>query len=156
MEMLSRVAPGFFRIVQDVIRDDMFIALSRLTDKSKTGGQENLTLVSMVELIERTESGEFVSEVRTILDQLLMKVDSMRSWRNKWLAHLDFDKAIESKLEELPRVLRGDIDEALRLTCELMNAVAGYLDRPINSYDDVILPGDADALISALERGLEH
>ena len=38
MIVLSNIAPGFFEIIKQVLRDDAFFALSRLTDNSNTSG----------------------------------------------------------------------------------------------------------------------
>jgi hypothetical protein len=74
MTVLSNAAPGFFAIIRDVLRDDAFISLSRLTDKSSTFGKNNLTLVTLVELAEKSDNHELASSTRSILGLLQERV----------------------------------------------------------------------------------
>ncbi len=151
MTVLSAVAPGFFAIVRDVLRDDAFISLSRLTDRSSFSEKSNLTLVALVELAEKSESTELASSARSILDQLLDRVNNIRKWRNKWLAHTDFDQAMSERPLPESGVQRGHVDEAIRLTAELMNLFADHLGEKRPDKDLPIVAGDADVLARMLE-----
>jgi len=152
MELLSNTAPGFFGIVRDVLGDDAFITLSRLTDKSATSGQQNLSLVALVELIESDVGGPLGQRTRSILNELLDKVAGIRQWRNKVLAHVDLDRALQYDPPPLARVQRGDIDEAFRLVRELLNEVAVHIGEAPTLYEAVVVTGDAPALIRALQN----
>lgn len=150
MAFVFKVAPGFFRLVQDTFRDDAFIALSRLTDRSQSAGQANLTLFSLVEAAEAAGLSALAASARALLDQLLDRVASLRVWRNKWLAHTDLAAALASKPLETTRVQRGDIDEALRLTREVMALFATHLGQHEYGYGSVVVFGDAKDLLKAL------
>jgi len=150
MAFIFRVAPWFFRLVQDTLRDDAFISLSRLTDKSQSAGQANLTLVSLVEAAESSGPPSLAASARPLLDQLLAQVSSIRTWRNKWLAHTDLAAALASTPLETVKVQRGDIDDAFRLTREIMGLFATHLGRTRYEYDSVIVLGDAKDLLKAL------
>jgi hypothetical protein len=151
MIILENTAPGFFAIIKDVLRDDAFISLSRLTDKSSTFGKNNLTLVSLVELAEKSDNVELASSARVLLEQLLNRVNNMRKWRDKWLAHTDFDQAILDRPLPDTGVQRGHVDDAIRLTTELMNLFAHHLAQKSFGNDLPIVPGDADVLARLLE-----
>jgi len=151
MTVLSNLAPGFFAITRDVLRDDAFISISRLTDRSKTLGKSNLSIVTLVELAEKSDNRELASAARALLDQLLARVENIRQWRDKWLAHTDFEQsALEQPLPNT-KVKRGDIDEALRLVREIMRLFAVHLSQNPVEYDMPIVPGDADVLARLLE-----
>jgi len=151
MTVLLNVAPGFFAIIRDVLRDDAFISLSRLTEKSSTFGKNNLTLVTLVELAEKTDYVELASSARPLLDQLQERVSNMRKWRDKWLAHTDFEQAILEKPLPNIGVQRGHVDEAIRLVTALMNLFANQLSQKVFSDDWPIVPGDAEVLARLLE-----
>jgi hypothetical protein len=151
MVALSNTAPGFFAIIRDVLRDDAFISLSRLTDQSSTLGKGNLSLVTLAELAEDADDLELAEAARNILNQLLERVKVIRQWRNKWLAHTDFEQAMLEKPLPNTKVPRGDVDEALRLTREFMHLFADYLSQEMVDYDLPIVPGDADVLAQLLE-----
>ncbi len=151
MQLLSEVAPGFFRIVQDVLRDDAFISLGRLTDKSNSFGKPNLSLVALVEAAEESGDSALATSAGNLLSALLAKVDAIRKWRDKWLAHIDLMAALAPNPLPESRVMRGEFDEALALTRQLMDLFADYFSEPRYRYQAVILPGDAEALIRVLE-----
>ena len=150
MAFISKRAPWFFRLVQDTFRDDAFISLSRLTDKSQSAGQANLTLFSLVEAADQSGLSTLASSTRAILDELIVRVASIRIWRNKWLAHIDLGAALASKPLETARVQRGNIDEAFRLTREIMALFAIHLRQPRYAYESVVVVGDAHDLLRAL------
>ncbi len=155
MTVLSNVAPGFFAIIRDVLRDDAFISLSRLTDKSRTFGKSNLTLVALVELAEKSNHNELASTARSILEKFQDRVNNMRQWRDKWLAHTDFNQAIlERPLPDIG-VQRGHVDEAIHLTIELMNLFADHLLQNQLDKDLPIVVGDAEVLAQLLESMAE-
>ena len=151
MMVLSNRAPGFFAIIRDVLRDDAFISLSRLTDQSTTSGRRNLSIVSIVELAESSGDNRLATSARTLLNQLLERVKAIRLWRNKWLAHIDSEQAFLEKPLPNIKVPRGDIDKALSLLKDLMQLFAVHLSQEPVDYDKLVVPGDADALADLLE-----
>lgn len=151
MTVLTGLAPGFFAIIRDVLRDDAFISISRLTDRSSTRGKSNLSIVTLVELAEKSDNTELSSVARKLLDQLLARVENIRQWRDKWLAHTDFDQSILEQPLPSTKVKRGDIDEALRLIREIMHLFAAHLSQEPAQYDMPIVPGDAEVLARLLE-----
>lgn len=155
MTVLSNLAPGFFAIIRDVLRDDAFISISRLTDRSSTRGKSNLSIVTLVELAEKSDNIELSSTSRTLLDQLLAHVENIRQWRDKWLAHTDFDQSVLEQPLPNTKVKRGDIDEALRLIREIMHLFATHLSQNLVEYDMPIVAGDADVLARLLEEYVE-
>jgi hypothetical protein len=151
MTVLSNAAPGFFAIVRDVIRDDAFISLSRLTDQPRISGKENLSMITLVELAKDSGNLSLSSAAQLLLSQLLEHVDDIREWRNKWLAHTDLSQALLERPLPNTQVQRGEIDEALRLIRELMNLFVDHLSQERVIYELPIVPGDADVLARLLE-----
>jgi hypothetical protein len=85
-----------------------------------------------------------------LLAQLLVQVESIRIWRNKWLGHTDLAAGLASPPLPTAKVQRGDIDEALRLTREIMGLFAAHQGQLRYGYDSVIVIGDAKDLLKAL------
>ncbi len=151
MVVLSNVAPGFFEIIKEVLRDDAFIALSRLTDKSSTFGHQNLSLVTLVELAEASGNTELATKASSLLDALRARVEAIRAWRDKWLAHTDLAEAKLDKPLEHAKVQRGHVDEAITLVLQLMRLFAEHLGEvPLGSELPIVV-GDADVLARFLE-----
>jgi len=151
MTVLTNIAPGFFAIIRDVLRDDAFISLGRLTDQSNTLGKSNLSMITLVERAEGSDSLELSATARSLLNQLLECVENIRQWRNKWFAHTDLDQALLEKPLPNTKVQRDKIDKALHLIRELMRLFADHLSQKPVDYDLRVVPGDADALAQLLE-----
>jgi len=151
MRLLNETAPGFFAIVKDVIRDDAFVALSRLTDKSQTAGKKTLSLYRLVDSLESHCDAGFVSDAQNRLAELATLVKEIRNWRHRKLAHIDLATALEYRPQPLGPVTRGTIDDALAKAAELMNSILGYYKIAPILYDAVYFAGDADVLLSRLE-----
>ena len=151
MRFLSAVAPGFFRLLHDTLRDDAFISLGRLTDRSQTMGRDNLTLLTLVEAAEASGDASLSTPARSLLDQLLAAVPSIRTWRNQWLAHTDLQSALSPTPLPGVRVQRGDIDEALRFVREIMALFSRHFSREPYDYQTVVVIGDAEALVRVLQ-----
>jgi len=151
MTILSNVAPGFFATVRDVLRDDAFISISRLTDDSSTRGKNNLTLVTLVELVESSDNNELAVSARLLLDQLHEQVQNMRKWRNQWLAHTDYDQAVLDRPLPEYGVQRVHVDNSIRMILDIMNLFASHLEQTPLGRELPIVVGDANVLAQLLE-----
>jgi len=151
MKFLSAAAPGFFRLIYDTFRDDAFISLSRLTDRSQTLGRDNLTLVTLVEAAEASGNASLAVPARALLDKLLAVVPGIRTWRNQWLAHTDLQSALSPTPLPGIRVQRGHIDQALELVRELMALFSRNFSREPYDYLTIVVMGDAEAFVRALQ-----
>lgn len=61
IELLNHAAPGFFRIVQDTLWEDVLLHIARLTDPPKVASRETLTLRALPPLVDaavRSHVGE--------------------------------------------------------------------------------------------------
>src|SRR6185295_6641359 len=69
-ELLNESAGTFFYILQDVLFDEVQIALSKLTDPSRTGKFENLSLEQLQLRLEAHADTALSQECRKTLDTL--------------------------------------------------------------------------------------
>ena len=49
IELLNKVAPEFFSIVQNALWENALLHIARLTDPQKSRGKQNLSILSMIE-----------------------------------------------------------------------------------------------------------
>src|SRR6188474_385013 len=52
IDLLNSAAPRFFRIIQDRLKEAVFLHIARLTDPPFSGSKSNLTLLNLSGLIE--------------------------------------------------------------------------------------------------------
>ena len=110
IELLNDVAGFFFRVIQDVLWEDIVLHLARLTDPPQSVGKDNLTLLRLAEAVKEPALS---LEVKNLAEQAKAAADFARVWRNRHLAHRDLALAVDDRATPLPGISREKIDRAL-------------------------------------------
>ncbi len=110
IELLNETAGFFFRVVQDVLWDDVLLHIARLTDPAKHGRFENLTLPRLAKGFKNTEIGP---EFCQLVDLVESRAEFAREWRNRRIAHRDLPLALDLKAQPLPAISRQHVEEVL-------------------------------------------
>jgi hypothetical protein len=148
VDLLNEVAGFFFRVVQDVLWEDVLIHIARLTDPRRSAGKPNLTIHRLAELIPISNVAE---DVRQLVQVAIGKCSFAREWRHRHLAHRDLDLAMEAKhATPLPGVSRQAVTEALAAISAVLNRVEShYFDSEV-AFGHFLAHDDADALVHHL------
>jgi len=152
VKFLGNKAPGFFGIIQEVLRDDIFMALSRLTDPPRTGNKENLSLERFVEQLKESEESDFYRGVSKQLNRIQSHCKPFRDWRNRKIAHRDLPTALEYHPDPLPGINREMIEDALRMIAGLLNRVLKHFEDAETAYEPVFLRGDGNTIVHYLRQ----
>lgn len=88
IEAMNNVAPGFFRMVQDMMIESIIMGLSRMTDDAKIGKHYNLSLFQLLCVPHSELEGAF-EEITTLVATARASVETARHWRDKRTAHRD-------------------------------------------------------------------
>lgn len=91
VDLLNKAAPAFFGRHQHMCVEDMFLHIARLTDKPYTGKKANLTVSQLVGLVT---DPRFTQHLQSLLVTAEQKAEFCRDWRNRKIAHNDFDLAL--------------------------------------------------------------
>jgi hypothetical protein len=154
VNLLNKVAPAFFRVVQDAILDDVLLSITRISDPpvSGAGRQANLVLERLRPLAK--ESGEplLVSELDEALSKLKDACEVLRKHRHKRIAHLDMDVAME--MMTLPGYSRQTIEDALDAVRRVMNSMNHFYRHGPTVYEATSTLGDGDSLLAIIRDGL--
>lgn len=97
IDLLNEAAPTFFWMVERVFWEDMLLHIARLTDPSESMGKKNkknLTIQNLPGLVSDPAIKEALEKLVGIADE---KVKFCRDWRNRHIAHIDLDLAINIK-----------------------------------------------------------
>lgn len=90
---LDEVGGGFFRVFQEVLEDDIVLAVARLTDPPETGrgkgAKPNATLRRLADLVSDTNTCVLDDDFEQRLGELEVRCDALKTHRNKRLAHAD-------------------------------------------------------------------
>ena len=153
VDLLNRVAGFFFRVVQDVLWEDVLLHIARLTDPLKSAGKPNLTIHRLAELIPVPNVAE---DVRQLVHVAAGKCAFARDWRNRHLAHRDLDLAMENKqATPLPGVSRQVVTEALAAIAAVLNRVESHYFHSEVAFGHFLAHDDADALVHHLALAIQ-
>lgn len=121
IEHLNRHAKRTLLSMLPALVDSIFIRVARLTERAKKCGHENLSLGSLVHLLNDLGEVEKAEHIQNLLKEIQNQSSSIRDdHRNKRYAHVDFSVAMEGKkLPRIPvRLLREITDSIEHLVIE--------------------------------------
>lgn len=152
VEILNSSAPFMFYIIQNSLWENIILGICRITDPPETRGKKNITLTAMSIQIK---DNELKKEIEFELNELNKKVEFCRDWRNRMVAHLDYDLAINTQFAKpLEIATRLKIKEAIHHIHKIIKKIfIKFLDSDL-SFDYIFNPGGAESLLLKLENGL--
>jgi hypothetical protein len=153
LNLLNGAARSFFRLVQDCLREDVLLHISRLTDSPKVGKKTNLSVRRLTLLV----SPQLAPALEKVVQSCLVKCEFARDWRNRRVAHIDLDLAMMDKpVTPLAIATRKGVSEALESIATVLDTVrVHYLGGKMGAWTPDPTPGNAISLLSVLRDGLE-
>jgi hypothetical protein len=152
IDLLNRVAPHFFRIIQDVLWEDIILHIARLTDPPKSAGKATLTIRRLPDLVGDRSTAQALREHINIAAQ---SSEFCRDWRNRHLAHRDLNLALEKEIVPLKPASRKKIKEALNSIAKVLNAVSQHYTDSATIFDIGEEPEGAISLLYIIYDGLK-
>ena len=131
--LLNRVAPGFFRVCEDLLADDVLLSISRLGDPKRTGRADNLSLEQLIHSIDTGRYPDLRREVDQLFRVMRDKCAFARDHRNKRIAHNDLSTKLHA--EPLSSPTTTNVEAALESMRALMNAIEKYFHEPVYCND---------------------
>ena len=147
LELLSRIAPSFFRIMDFVYRDDLFISICRLTDQTK---QQSLN--RLIKILKNHMNHQKYTDLTSIMANINQKTVPLTEWRNRKIAHSELVMNIKKGPDPLPEVTRNSINEVLEDMRKLMDEVEVYFTGNSTAYEYVALQGDGNNIAYILSE----
>lgn len=158
VELLNKAAPFFFHIVQDSLRETIFMHITCLTDlptsNSKRGSnnKSRLTILAMKSLIS---DQQLKKEISILTGSAVKASNFCRDWRNRHDAHLDLDLALSKNAKPLEPASREKVKNAIESIAAVLNAISShYIDTQM-FFDTPDFPGGATGLLYVLDDGLK-
>lgn len=151
IELINKAAGHFFRVVQDSLWETSILHIARLTDPPKSAGKENLTIQKLPDLIRDEKTKENVLQlVKTAVEHATF----CRDWRNRNIAHKDFNLAMKSGAEPLMPASRANIRRVLDSLSDVLNGVSTYYMESTTCFEVITTGNGAESLIYVLDDGL--
>jgi hypothetical protein len=145
-ELLSELAQWSFNIIEESLRNDMTMAICRLSDPSKSFKKENLSLAYLVENCPE------IAGLDTMLIEFQNSCEPVSKYRNKQVGHNDLNTVIKPRENPLPGINKEQITKIVKLASNLLNCVfMNFTNAELYFY--TVSRDDADTLIFWLKAG---
>jgi hypothetical protein len=151
IDLLNESAGAFFQIVEECLWQQTLLQITRITDREKSAGKENLTVQSLPSLVPTTIG----NEVMNMLKRCLERCEFARDWRNRHIAHCDLSLALSLQAVPLESVSQQKVGEALGSISMLLNTVERYYRHSEVKYELACPLLNAESLLEVLRDGLE-
>jgi len=140
-------------MIQDMMWEDIILHICRLMDSPNIGKKDNLTLLSLPQMID----ADARKEVENLLVLAEGKCAFARDWRNRHIAHRDRNLALDPKsAEPLAAASRRSVKDALESIGAVLNAVElRYTGTTVAYEHSSPSPGDAKSLLHVIRDGVE-
>jgi hypothetical protein len=152
IDLMNHAAPYLFWMVQTDLLDATLLHIARLTDPPKSAGRANLTIKRLPDFIDHEATR---SAVMTLVETAAAEAEFCRDWRNRRIAHLDLDIALEQSAAELAMASRKRIKDAIDAIASVLNAVSGHYLKSQTRFDLSATHGGAVPLLYVLHAGLK-
>jgi hypothetical protein len=152
-ELLDRTAGHFFQVCQSTFRDDIFIALTRLTGPMKSRGKDNLCLNRLLKHLGKQSHPKLAKDLENKIVDASRLCEPFFDHRNRKLAHLDFGLAIDPTSVPLPTITVGQVNAAVKAVQDIVNGFGAYFLDTTTLFDEVIQSKGVKSLVYYLQRG---
>lgn len=144
--LLSETAPFFFFSLQKLLIDDIVINITRLTESGQLRKKQNATIKNF---LNRYDKDALSTEIIKRFNISKKSTEKLNEWRDKRVAHRDFEVHVNSK----PIKLKYDVIETcLEDLKSLMRLLHTHFFQSDFIYDFFTPTGGAMALLNALDR----
>jgi hypothetical protein len=156
VDLLNNSGSYVFHLLQIMIIDNIFLTLSRLTDPAQQGRNKNASIHNLVTRMDGVIDDALLLNLRTRLAEIEKVCKNMRTHRSKRIAHIDTKRGLKASSVWLPPVTYGEIEDALKLTREMMCDITLALFDRYTDYDPGFAYGsDGNHLLHVLRKAHE-
>ena len=150
VELLNVCDGRFFNVVQRVLLREVLLGISRLTDPVKQGKCDNIVVSSLLWDPAVDKHDGLREELETAVARAIKSAESIRTHRNKYIAHLDAETALSNKSVILPRIQVESVNAAIRDISSAYN-VHSIRIHEMHSFSDICAEENSISLIRILE-----
>jgi len=121
--LLSELALSSFRIIEESLRNDMTLAICRLSDPARSSGKANLSIRTL------TKNYSSVEIIRNLEHDFIKACQPVRELRNKNVGHNDLNTRIEPIDNPLPGIKKSQIVNIINLAEKILQSIFEIYDK---------------------------
>ena len=152
-DLMNRVAPFFFWLLQRSWWDEALLAVTRLIAPPKSMGKANLTFQRLPALIADLQ---LRPEIEALVQAVVTSAAFARAWRNRRIAHRDLDLALKRSAVPLPPANYTDIDKIIEDLATILNRIELRLSNATTIYRKAPITYGATDLLYVLRDGVRR
>jgi hypothetical protein len=154
--LLNTCTPSVFYLVHLAPVYQIQMGLSRLTGRASTTHHKNLTVENLHSRVAACGDQNLTVLLEPLLGELHHRCQAIRLHRNKRLAHLHLDTALELSREPLPRITRKTIDDARVAASAYLHIIEAHYCNSTTHYEHFMLGRGADGLVATFHLDLRR
>lgn len=151
VDLINNAAPLFFKVVQVSLWDNTLLAIARITDPTESCRKKNLTIKHLPSLIK--DMG-LQNKINNHIKTVDCKATFCRDYRNRRLAHNDFDLMMSEQAKPLEPASRKNVIDVLKGIMDVMNTVSIHFMETETPFDHTLNSQGAEDLLYVLDNGL--
>lgn len=150
--LLTWAGARLFRLIGRLLTQEIFLALSRLTDPPYGAGRPNASLKRLAEAISEAGDEDLAAEIKAEVAKIQGSCTAIRERRNRVVAHSDLATALNPDKELMAGATVAKVEKVMREVREVLNRVEGRYRQSETAYDARLVSVEAEKLITILSR----
>lgn len=122
IDVMNRTAPRFFRNIHDVLWESVLLDLAKFCDPIRVGHRRTLSLAGLESLVPNGHIGTLKSCLSDVKDRTAFA----RDWRNRHIAHWDYEHSVDCDVKPLQSASRQSVEEALAAIVRVLEAIESH------------------------------
>lgn len=156
IKLLNYTASHFFHFLEQVLRNDVLLRITRLTDRARTGDKTNASLEYIIKKLEPYIEKESFSNILRSYKKLKISSNKVTKIRNLKIAHKDLNFALDQEQNMALGISRQEIEELLKNIRETLGEIEKYFIGTSTSHEYILTYDDAETLMFALEQARKY
>jgi hypothetical protein len=148
IELLNGVAGFFFRMIHEVLLENVVLHVARLIDPPQSGTKkkkDNLTLSRLKAAVEE-KAPELSAEISKLVGRARTEASFIKEWRDRRIAHWDLKLAMNDPVTQLPEISRESMERALAAVRAVLNEIEDHFLLNRVEFTQCIVRDDAECL----------
>ena len=152
IDLMNRSAPTFFRVISDIMWEDLLLHMARLTDPVGSGSRRNLSVRALQESLS---DDQLRDRIEPLIQGAELKCGFARDWRNRHIAHRDFDLAVREGARPLEAAGLQSVREGLAALAAVFQAIQRSVFGSDIRFEPFLHSGGAVDLLYVIYEGVE-
>lgn len=148
IQVMNKTAPFFFYSLQRILLDDLVMNISRLTENEVNRKFRNATLKGFIRSFDKERLSP---EIFQDFNKCLKSVQRLNDWRDKKVAHRDFDIHVNNEVINLKYI---EVENCMRDFTSLMKVIYSHFFYSDFMYEFFTPTGGANSLLKHLDLSL--